>query len=566
MCSPLTLCRTLATYAWISIPLGCADNGDPKNPPTSEVQPAAVNDAEPAGNKPWVPIPVTVGIATTRILGPLRPDGYVDYVEALRRHSRRGVTVENNAAMLIWQALGPSHIDAKYRQAYFEQLGVPVPPDDGPYFVELASFASGRSIDTGSEEFHDLVASTYDRPWTRKSTGLVADWLVLNEEPLRRITEASRRPRLYFPLVPKDADNSLHETFVAPVQPLRHVARALRCRAMLRIGEGDLQEAEADVLAIHRLAVLLQRAPNMVTQLVGSALQSIASDGDVVWAHYGRPTSEQAARYRQQLEQLAAPDDLVTLVDVAMRYDELDKICHLMRQGPEDTIEQVRRLGLEEIIATFESHFPRSQRQADAELKGCNVIFDEVLTSLRRPTFAERRDALESLRELAEGGVFDQAMKKMFAPLFEILEDGNKEAEGDQDSRKESAEARAKEETPKPSLAEESLGLIAGAMSSIHDLRARGRSELQMVRIVLALAAYRHERGEYPGTLAALAPRYIERLPSDVFDDRPFFYGREGKGFVLYTAGPNGKDEGGWDPMFPRFNDDFTIRVPVPAE
>lgn len=123
MCSPLTICLTLATYAWIPIPLGCPENGDPKYPPTSEVQLAAVNDAAAAENGPWVPIPVTVGKATTRILGPLRPDGYVDYVEALRRHSRRGVTVKNNAAILIWQALGPSHIDAKYRQAYFEQLG-----------------------------------------------------------------------------------------------------------------------------------------------------------------------------------------------------------------------------------------------------------------------------------------------------------------------------------------------------------------------------------------------------------------------------------------------------------
>ena len=86
-----------------------------------------------------------------------------------------------------------------------------------------------------------------------------------------------------------------------------------------------------------------------------------------------------------------------------------------------------------------------------------------------------------------------------------------------------------------------------------------------MVRIVLALAAYRHERGKYPGKLAALIPRYIERLPSDAFDDRPFFYGREGRGFVLYTVGPNGKDEGGnhrGDAPDYR-GDDIRIRVPL---
>lgn len=148
-----------------------------------------------------------------------------------------------------------------------------------------------------------------------------------------------------------------------------------------------------------------------------------------------------------------------------------------MRQGPGDTIEKARRLGLETVMETFESHFPRNQREADAELKGCNAIFDAVLTALRQPTFAERRETLEALSELAEGGVFEQAMKKAFAPLFEILEDSTEEAGDDQNSRKEPSEAPTKEHPPKPSLADESLGLIAGAISVIHDARARGRSE-----------------------------------------------------------------------------------------
>ena len=83
---------------------------------------------------------------------------------------------------------------------------------------------------------------------------------------------------------------------------------------------------------------------------------------------------------------------------------------------------------------------------------------------------------------------------------------------------------------------------------------------------MLTIAAHRHDQGNYPDTLAALMSKYIERLPRDAFDDRQFFYRLEGNGFVLYTAGPNGKDEGGWEPLYGPSNDDWTIRMPVPVE
>jgi hypothetical protein len=68
---------------------------------------------------------------------------------------------------------------------------------------------------------------------------------------------------------------------------------------------------------------------------------------------------------------------------------------------------------------------------------------------------------------------------------------------------------------------------------------------LRMPQIGLALAAYRDDHGTFPATLDALAPDYLKSVPVDPFTDQAFCYRRDGAGYVLYSAGFNGKDDDG---------------------
>src|SRR5690242_2056391 len=53
----------------------------------------------------YAPTPaITVGHDTTRIDGPLDAEGYVDYIAALDDAARAGVTPENNAVVLLFEA------------------------------------------------------------------------------------------------------------------------------------------------------------------------------------------------------------------------------------------------------------------------------------------------------------------------------------------------------------------------------------------------------------------------------------------------------------------------------
>jgi hypothetical protein len=62
----------------------------------------------------------------------------------------------------------------------------------------------------------------------------------------------------------------------------------------------------------------------------------------------------------------------------------------------------------------------------------------------------------------------------------------------------------------------------------------------------LALRAYRMEHGSYPAKLADLVPGHLRRVPDDVFGKTgPLRYKRAGDRYLLYSVGPDGKDNGG---------------------
>lgn len=64
--------------------------------------------------------------------------------------------------------------------------------------------------------------------------------------------------------------------------------------------------------------------------------------------------------------------------------------------------------------------------------------------------------------------------------------------------------------------------------------------------IACALERYRQAKGQFPETLDALTPQFIEKVPLDIIGGQPLKYHRTEDGqFVLYSVGWNEKDDGG---------------------
>lgn len=62
---------------------------------------------------------------------------------------------------------------------------------------------------------------------------------------------------------------------------------------------------------------------------------------------------------------------------------------------------------------------------------------------------------------------------------------------------------------------------------------------------VAAIEQYRLDHGTRPPELNALTPNYLPETPQDPFDLQPMRYRREGNGYMLYSVGPDGDDNGG---------------------
>ena len=80
-----------------------------------------------------------------------------------------------------------------------------------------------------------------------------------------------------------------------------------------------------------------------------------------------------------------------------------------------------------------------------------------------------------------------------------------------------------------------------------HTLLKRDRATVHigLVQAALALKAYNNKMGQYPASLAELRKVIPWELPEDPFSGQDFVYKSEGDGFLVYSVGPNLKDDGG---------------------
>jgi len=68
----------------------------------------------------------------------------------------------------------------------------------------------------------------------------------------------------------------------------------------------------------------------------------------------------------------------------------------------------------------------------------------------------------------------------------------------------------------------------------------------RMLATAYALRAYHLDHGAYPGRLDALTPVYLKQVPLDPFTTRATLrYRTTAKGYLLYSIGPDGIDDGG---------------------
>jgi len=89
------------------------------------------------------------------------------------------------------------------------------------------------------------------------------------------------------------------------------------------------------------------------------------------------------------------------------------------------------------------------------------------------------------------------------------------------------------------------LAFFMPTLSRAVVLQKEYRAGTDVERAAFALAAFHAETGRWPEGLAELTPKYLPAEPLDRFTGRPLVYRPRPGGYVLYSVGINGLDDGG---------------------
>ncbi|NQU23273.1 MAG: hypothetical protein HQ567_18495, partial [Candidatus Nealsonbacteria bacterium] len=469
---------------------------------------------------------ITVSKETTRITSPLREDGYVDYVAALNEMCSAGVTPENNAIVPLWRAMGPGDISEKIREDYFRQLGIPPLTEEGDYFVSFEDYLRGQGIEE-SEDTNRQWERSRQGPWSGKDCPAAAGWLKANEKPLRQIVEASRRTRYYSPLIATDDDVAPLVSVMLPAcSEMRCAARALTARAMLYMGQGKTDRARQDLLACHRLGRLSGQGPTLIDALIGIAIDSVACQGDTAVVQSGELTANQAKKYRAELLRLAPSSRMVDKIDTGERFMFLDSVAGIAREGPM-ALQQLAGGGSGEPVIA-EKLLKWATRRAidwDEVLRMGNSYYDRMVEGGRKPTRAERNVASDEL--LAEVKKLAAALKDPKSIAMTLLS------------------GKSPRQIATQQMGGLFIALLLPAVDAAIDAEYRGTMRMEVTQLAFALAGYRADHDGYPAKLQQLVPKYAETLPKDAFSDGPLQYKHSDTGYLLYSIGRNGEDEGG---------------------
>ncbi|MCA9027338.1 MAG: hypothetical protein KDA86_19165 [Planctomycetaceae bacterium] len=465
-----------------------------------------------------VPIRVHISPETTVIDGPLREDGTPDYEAYLNAHWSEGVTPENNAAVDLIRAFGPGIIDEDTREAYFEQLGIPIPPLEGDYYVDFHEFMTQNGSDwqTNVDEY-DRLSQMMDhaqaREWSPDEFLEIEKWLQVNKQPLEVILTATNKPLYFSTLVSLD-DQGLLYALLPVTQQTESAARLIITKAMFELQQGNTDRALELTLACHRLARLVSMHPTLSGSLVAYADDAIASVGDEQIILSGQLTAAEANEYRNKLSLLNEFRPMRDVINEGERFLSLDAACSL--HSGRLSSDEVGLWGGSEQFAIRIGFTP------NPALLLFNQMYDEINTVMQLPDPVERIRGLETVEQRLGTNANPDKVKLLLGLMV-----STRHAIG------------------------EAVGGILVTMMAPFIMEAviaeeRTRINRQLVGLGYALAAHRAEAGSFPQSLEELVPQQMDALPLDPFSGKPFRYRLTDNGFLLYSVGPNTFDDNGY--------------------
>lgn len=453
---------------------------------------------------------------TTFVSGPVLADGKVDFEAAFNQRYAAGIKPDENAVVILDRAITPEFDSLESRDRYYKYLGVTEPLRDKCLISEeqFAVKKWGAPNLTGEirTEFLNACSQAQSNPWTRTQFPDTAAWVDENQSPLKLIEEASRRPRYHDPIAISD---SMAQAKYGLLQHLRIAARLFATRAMLRSSSGESEAAMRDLLTCHRLARLVGQHPTSIANGYAFAIDASCSSAEQELISAGL-TSEQALSFLAELQSLSRLPDISSTVNVGERIMALEQL-------------QVLWFGTNHLSVRKPQFNGLSVLDINVALRKTNQFFDRQVQILQTTNRADREAFIAQLE--AELKATEARRKSIPELLSRIAWEGRHAITAE--------------------IADINISLIATNYDGLLNSRNRAETRLNFLKLSLALTCFHHDNHQYPETIQELAPKFIDQIPLDIFTDQTLSYKRlpdatiQEEGFVLYSVGANGHDEGG---------------------
>ena len=376
-----------------------------------------------------------------------------------------------------------------------------VPPKvlDHQNFAKSQFFAPLFDHDADSPTFNEArdrfdikTASSLRYAWRKgKHRDFVVWESAFYESDLAKLADDLKRPHCRF--------NIRYEDGFAAVLPhlgtMRNAATLFSLSSAQRLSKGDTTGAWQDTLNGIRLGEQLRTEPFLISQLVRIAILEI--NFQTYW--------EGQVNHQWSAEQLTAFQETFQSIDLLV--------------GMESAIRAERNMI---------NHWFTSVAQGGTQTQG----FDELNSSLDYfPAFffySNQYQINRILTEIILSGI-DVSNHRLNVHQFKKMEE-------------EMLDLKSSFLPFRHAIA---LMMLPGLDKYALKV-SQTQAALDQSAIVAALERYRLAKGSYPEKLTALRPKFIAKIPGDLFHDQGLVYRiNEDNSFTLYSTGYNGTDDSG---------------------
>jgi hypothetical protein len=357
--------------------------------------------------------------------------------------------------------------------------------------------------------YRELAAKTNEFAVPAQPQSPAADVLLAlskYDSVIEELREASRLPSSRFPL--QYTNESPAAILLPHLAPFKQCTQVLQLRSLAELQNGQPDKALDDVTLALQLTDKIRTEPFLISHLVRIAMLQIML----------QPVWEGLAEHRWSDTQLVALDAELAKLDFLPDY-QLSMRGDLGCQGGE--MNRLRRHPeqLQDLGGWF-----------DDEGNGGSPSLPGGLIGHLIPTGWFYQNQFRCARMMVEYFIpVADVSQGTFSPDLVRRGDAVLTAE-------------IKSASPFNMLEKLMLPALGNAAKKF----AYGQSSVDLARTAIALERYRLAHAEFPGSLDALAPQFIAKVPHDVIGGQPLKYRREANDqFVLYSVGWNETDDGG---------------------